>query len=265
MTTRLRISKIIWTSSLSKLPVHRICSSNGQGVQFGYGPTTPAKRYMSGSANEKSHTPTWTWRHVESNRLVAVPAHVMFHVVSNVDEYSEFVPYCTKSHILRYSPHHPHGSMFDALLTVGLLSDNQSKVDWATHETYVSRVTLSHARPDLFDEDSKLVDCMSVHAKSIQTSERLLHAVSSLWTIQGMHHNNSTCNVNFEVEMVLRRNNESDHQLSDKTPLQMLRDAASSASMSPTILRPLLKRVANQQVKAFEKRAIQLLHKLRQS
>jgi hypothetical protein len=187
------------------------------------------------NANDSSSS-LWKWEYQEPQRTIAVPPQVMYQVVANVNDYSQFVPYCTRSHILRHSPHYAFdlqnekglAHMFDAVLTVGLFTNNQAKENnknadtFKPQETYVSRVTLSHAIPEKkedgttsnmnisdTDDETDTLGPWTVHAQSIQTSGKLLRSVSSLWTIEhdassnNNHDDNPSCVVNFQVEMNL--------------------------------------------------------------
>jgi ribosome-associated toxin RatA of RatAB toxin-antitoxin module len=114
-----------------------------------------------------------TKRHVERKILQTTPRH-LFHIIQDVDSYSQFLPLCTESKILRRSS----GRQFEAALTVGLPP--------LFTETYVSRVR--------FDPEN-----LTVHAKSIESS--LFEALDSKWILKEVDSEENLCDVHFEVEM----------------------------------------------------------------
>jgi coenzyme Q-binding protein COQ10 len=180
-----------------------------------------------------SDTKTIITRSVTKSRVVRTSAFHFFQVVCNVGEYSEFLPFCTHSQILRYSPYSPQ-TMFDAVLTIGYLP--------FFTETYVSRVTI---------QQSELP--WTVQTKSIQST--IVHSISSTWKVSpapilslSAHHPNAPrlpqshnekskedqfqcCNVELHVEM----------QVTDP--------------FITSVLDQVLEQVASRQVEAFETRA----------
>mmetsp|Transcript_20611 Transcript_20611/g.47616 ORF Transcript_20611/g.47616 Transcript_20611/m.47616 type:complete len:165 (+) Transcript_20611:197-691(+) len=116
-----------------------------------------------------------TKKHVEQRLIRTNPFH-LFRIIQDVDRYSEFVPLCFHSEVLRRSN---DGRYFDATLTVGfppLLTEH-----------YVSRVEVDPSR-------------LSVKARSI--SSQHLEALASRFLLtpqddKGVH-------VDFQVEMTVR-------------------------------------------------------------
>lgn len=115
-----------------------------------------------------------TKRHVERKILQTTPKH-LFRIINDVDAYSEFLPLCTHSKILKRLN---NGRQYEAALTVGLPP--------LFTEKYVSRV---NADPD------RLI----VEAKSIEST--LFEALDSRWILNYVESDENLCNVDFEVEM----------------------------------------------------------------
>jgi coenzyme Q-binding protein COQ10 len=127
----------------------------------------------------KSLFPIVTKRHVERKILHTPPRH-LFRIIEKVDEYSQFLPLCSFSKVLRRDGNH-----FDATLTVGLPP--------LFSETYTSRVRVSSSD-----------NVWTVHTKSIESS--LFESLESRWTLKPApeHHHISSmpsCDVDFWVEM----------------------------------------------------------------
>lgn len=99
-----------------------------------------------------------TKRHTQ-RRIIETPPRHLFQIIKDVDRYSEFLPLCSHSQVLRRQ-----GPYFDATLTVGLPP--------IFSEKFVSRV---HA----IDSDDDLI----VESKSIQS--KLFDSLSSRWSLQG--------------------------------------------------------------------------------
>ena len=113
-----------------------------------------------------------TKRHVE-RRIVQTSPHHLFRIIQDVDSYSQFLPLCTESKILRSS-----GCQFEAFLTVGLPP--------LFTEKYVSRVQVDPEK-------------LTVHAKSIESN--LFEALDSKWVLKKVDSEENLCDVYFEVEM----------------------------------------------------------------
>jgi coenzyme Q-binding protein COQ10 len=115
---------------------------------------------------------TVTKRHVERRIVQTTPQH-LFRIIRDVDSYSQFLPLCTESKILRSS-----GRQFEACLTVGFPP--------LFTEKYVSRVQVDPEK-------------LTVHAKSIESS--LFEALDSKWVLRKIDSEENLCDVHFEVEM----------------------------------------------------------------
>lgn len=100
-----------------------------------------------------------TKRHAERRILRTSPSHLL-KVVADVDSYSQFLPLCSKSKILRRSE---CGTMFDASLTVGMPP--------IFREDYVSRVKVDG-------------DAMTVEARSIRST--VFDSLRSKWTLRSV-------------------------------------------------------------------------------
>lgn len=155
---------------------------------------------------------------MEQKILKTHPKH-LFHVIQDVDSYSEFLPLCSYSKILKT---YDNGMSFDATLTVGL------PFGPGLQESYVSRVQLNPR--DLI-----------IETKSIES--KLFDSLKSRWklaTVSPKDNDNDTttstlfCDVDFEVEMTV----------SDPVIAQ--------------VLDKVLKEVAERQVAAFAQRCKQI-------
>lgn len=119
-----------------------------------------------------------TKRHTERRIIEVTPRH-LFQIIKDVDRYSEFLPLCSHSQVLRRQ-----GPYFDATLTVGLPP--------LLTEKFVSRVH--------FIEGDELV----VETKSIQS--KLFDSLSSRWSLQrhsGGHSVRDETKVDFWMEMTV--------------------------------------------------------------
>jgi len=115
-----------------------------------------------------------TKRHVERKILQTSPQH-LFRIINDVDSYSQFLPLCTHSKVLK---RFHGGRQYEAALTVGLPP--------LFTENYVSRVTT---------DPEKLI----VQAKSIEST--LFEALDSKWILRDVDSDENLCDVHFEVEM----------------------------------------------------------------
>jgi len=162
----------------------------------------------SSNATSTSH------RHTHQSILHRIHPQHLYQIINDVDKYNQFLPYCNESKVLQNSP---CGTMYDAVLRVGLpgllpsLSMSSSSL---LEERYISRVRMISPADDDGDA-SKLM--WAVEAKSIQS--QLFDSLKSRWQLtfvendvrsnnnssEGsdnmMHSNNTSCNVNFEVEI----------------------------------------------------------------
>jgi ribosome-associated toxin RatA of RatAB toxin-antitoxin module len=175
-------------------------------------------------------------RQVTESRLVRTsPAH-FYKIICNVSEYSDFLPYCSKSQILRHSSCR---TMFDAVLTVGY-------PPFFT-ETYVSRVTMKQSSVP-----------WTVQTKSLQST--IINSISSTWKV-------------YPAPLLSNRNDGNNVALPLSTPRQggeivqqeqccyveLLVEMQVSDPLIISVLDQVLVQVASTQVEAFEKRAYSLL------
>lgn len=171
------------------------------------------------SANPVQH------RHVVNKILAISPQH-LYSIVTDVDSYKLFLPFCNSSKILRRSN---CGTQFDASLTIGV--SNLPPLN-AIEEEYVSRVR--HVQQVSSDGRDEWI----VEAKSIRSN--LFHGLSSSWHLTTYTHGlaDKDCandemkmtKVKFEVEM-----------------------SVADPIISVAVER-ILENVAIQQIEAFERR-----------
>jgi len=113
------------------------------------------------------------------------PMH-LFRIIQDVDSYSQFLPLCSHSKVLRV---YDNGRMFDATLTVGMPSWGK-----ALQEDYTSRVQV---RPEV----------MTIETTSIES--KLFDSLKSTWKLGEIRERGPSgmsmpsCDVDFEVEMTV--------------------------------------------------------------
>lgn len=116
-----------------------------------------------------------TKRFLERRVLETNPKH-LFRVIQDVDSYSQFLPLCSHSEVLKVWD---SGRVFEATLTVG--------IPWggALQEQYTSRVSVN---PELMT-----IETISVESK-------LFDSLRSRWKLKNVAEG---CDVDFEVEMTV--------------------------------------------------------------
>ena len=192
-----------------------------------------ARAFLSGAAKAKPVS------YVEKRVLRTSPMHLL-NIISDVDSYSQFLPQCTHSRILRRSN---CGTMFDATLTVGLPP--------LLSEEYVSRVKV--------DKEE-----MTVEARSIRSS--LFDSLKSRWKLRSV----STSQAQ-KKELSRGRNDLSDITLgnlnsdidgSETEPeycdVEFEVEIKASNPLIVGTLDKVLEEVAGKQVAAFERRCAQI-------
>ena len=123
----------------------------------------------------KSFLTAVTKRHVERKILHTPPLH-LFRIIQDVDQYSQFLPLCSYSKIIRRSP---DGRSFDGKLKVGFA------------EEYVSRVQV-------------IPENLTIQTTSIES--KLFDSLKSQWTLREVElpsKNEVGCYVDFEVEITV--------------------------------------------------------------
>lgn len=127
----------------------------------------------------KSFLSPVTKQHVERKILAATASH-LFRIVADVDAYSQFLPLCSHSRVLRRLPSsNPQEKRFEAELTVGLPP--------LFKETYTSLVVANAAD-------------WTIQSTSIKSET--MDSLYSLWTLRDMTENR--CDVQLEVSMTVR-------------------------------------------------------------
>ena len=193
-----------------------------------------ARAFLSGAAKAKPVS------YVEKRVLRTSPMHLL-NIISDVDSYSQFLPQCTHSRILRRSS---CGTMFDATLTVGLPP--------LLSEKYVSRVKVD-------------TNAMTVEARSIRSS--LFDSLKSRWKLRPVSASQERRN-----ELSRGRNPLSNVTSSNLNSAEADEDKAEQEfcdvefeveikASNPLIVGTLdkvLEEVAGKQVAAFERRCAQI-------
>lgn len=192
-----------------------------------------ARAFLSGAAKAKPVS------YVEKRVLRTSPLHLL-NIISDVDSYSQFLPQCTHSRILRRSN---CGSMFDATLTVGLPP--------LLSEEYVSRVKVDK-------------EAMTVEARSIRSN--LFDSLKSRWKLRPVSasqarqkelsrgrnalNNVTSSNLNSDAD-----DSEAEQEYCD---VEFEVEIKASNPLIVGTLDKVLEEVAGKQVAAFERRCAQI-------
>jgi ribosome-associated toxin RatA of RatAB toxin-antitoxin module len=171
-------------------------------------------------------------RKVTESRMVRTTPEHFYPIICNVSEYSEFLPYCSKSQILRFSSCQ---TMFDAVLTVGY-------PPFFT-ETYVSRVTMKQSAIP-----------WTVETKSIQSN--IISSISSTWKLYPAL-SSSFNRVDDNISVPSHKGEKEQHLKSCYVELSVEMQVSDPFIIS--VLDQVLAKVATSQVEAFEKRAYSLM------
>ena len=192
-----------------------------------------ARAFLSGAAKAKPVS------YVEKRVLRTSPMHLL-NIISDVDSYSQFLPQCTHSRILRRSN---CGTMFDATLTVGLPP--------LLSEEYVSRVKVDK-------------EAMTVEARSIRSS--LFDSLKSRWKLRSVSPSQerqkqssrgrstlsdiTSSNLNSDID-----GSEAEQEYCD---VEFEVEIKASNPLIVGTLDEVLEEVAGKQVDAFERRCAQI-------
>ena len=213
------------------------------------GPTVHQTRCIIGTS--KIAASIAQHQHTHQAILKRIHPQHLYSIINDVDQYQNFLPYCQESKVLQTSA---CGTMYDAVLRVGLPGLPMGPSSSLLEEKYISRVRMSSPISEVgSDENAQLV--WTVEAKSIQSE--LFDSLKSRWqlklvqnddiqsdTMHNTHENKRdnkrapeeeiivkiSCKVNFEVEIQV------------------------SNPLISFTLDQVLKDVARKQVDAFEKR-----------
>jgi ribosome-associated toxin RatA of RatAB toxin-antitoxin module len=188
-----------------------------------------ARAFLSGAAKASPVS------YVEKRVLRTSPMHLL-NIISDVDSYSQFLPQCTHSQILRRSN---CGTMFDATLTVGLPP--------LLSEEYVSRVKVD-------------TEAMTVEARSIRSS--LFDSLKSRWKLRPVlasreQQKESRRGVNSLSDATSScLNSKTEHD--EYCDVEFEVEIKASNPLIVGTLDKVLEEVAGKQVAAFEKRCLQI-------
>ena len=205
-----------------------------------------------------------TVRHTVRKVIPTQPQH-LFNIITNVDAYSQFLPYCKHSEILRTSS---CKSMFDASLRIGIgsaRSNDTLSYPWDNaEEEYISRVKMT-----VDDENTNKV--WRVEAKSIKS--KLFDGLNSSWVLKESLPPSSPLSTSITTSSHIPDLRFGDELNSEST--NSSKDIHASSSIwtnvvfdlevvvsDPVIvmtLEQLLEKVAKQQVLAFEKRCADIV------
>jgi ribosome-associated toxin RatA of RatAB toxin-antitoxin module len=140
-----------------------------------------------------------TKRHVVKKIVKTCPQH-LFSIVTDVDSYKNFLPFCKDSKVLRRSD---CGTMFDAALVVGI--SDIPPLD-RLEEEYISRVTQKNAQLEKDGHKEWIVEARSIRSElfdSLSSRWRITEYVDTTNMKEGPANGrlNIFANVEFEVEM----------------------------------------------------------------
>jgi coenzyme Q-binding protein COQ10 len=131
----------------------------------------------------RSFLPAVTRSHLEKRVLNTNPRH-LFRIINDVDQYSKFLPLCSRSHVIARLEDH----VYRATLTVGMPPLFQ--------ETYTSHVVADPER-------------LIISAKSVES--KLFDSLSSQWRLTPIHNETDResrpaeqCLVDFYVSLTVR-------------------------------------------------------------
>eukprot|EP00979_Chaetoceros_neogracilis_P010372 scaffold2455_cov212-Chaetoceros_neogracile.AAC.26 len=178
------------------------------------------------SANPVRH------RHVV-NKIVATSPQHLYAVITDVDSYKHFLPFCKSSKVLRRSS---CGTQFDASLTIGV--SNLPPLN-AIKEEYISRVR--HVQQ--VSSDGK--DEWMVEAKSIRSN--LFHGLNSSW-----HLTTHSGLLNSDTPGLVDEDCANDENKMTKVKFEVEMSVADP--MISIAMENILENVAIRQIEAFEKR-----------
>mmetsp|Transcript_22002 Transcript_22002/g.33888 ORF Transcript_22002/g.33888 Transcript_22002/m.33888 type:complete len:201 (-) Transcript_22002:1439-2041(-) len=186
----------------------------------------------------KSFFPSITKCHTE-RRILQTHPHHLYRIIRNVDCYSQFLPLCTHSKILRSSD---CGQYFDATLTVGLPP--------LFSESYISRVTLT--------EDVSSLQ-FTVDTQSIQS--QMFESLSSRWIVRPVNaHPTSSLSATGAAALSDESTNVNTHddQVEHLCDVDFRVEMTVSDPIIVNVLDKVLEEVAGRQVEAFDKRCQQI-------
>ena len=189
--------------------------------------------------------PTVTKTHTVKCVLWDISPKQLLSVVTDVDSYSQFLPLCKHSEILRHSP---CGKQFDATLKVGMIRD-------VLEEEYISRVTVN-------------IDEMTVEATSIKSISGWLENLSSKWKLRPIHskqeeddsnsirtdNQQNLTSKNYAINE--KHNNNNNILIGTQIDFTVSMDV--SDPIISTTLDHTLEEVAKGQVKAFHQRCLEI-------
>jgi ribosome-associated toxin RatA of RatAB toxin-antitoxin module len=205
-------------------------------------------RNIVSSLWRSTNTPI-TQRHTECKFLPGIHPHHLWQVIRDVDAYSEFLPLCHHSKVLRRQG----CEWMDATLTVG--------VPPLLMETFISRVHVTTIPAPNNNQKEKeeiiksnpsnpLSETLVVEASSIQS--KMLDSLSSRWELQAKV--NSDENPSCMRRDFFHNSMGGDDQPQIGTLVNFWMEMTVSDPLIVTGLNHMLKEVAGRQVTAFEQR-----------
>lgn len=199
-----------------------------------------------------------TARHKVKQILTVPPKH-LYEIILNVDDYSQFLPFCTNSHILRRSD---CGTMFDASLQIGFGSGSGIKGSIGSNlfqEEYVSRVTHK-----IQQSDSSRTEWI-VTAKSIKSN--LFDGLNSSWKLSEVKEGDEEekghgSGLSIMSDLIEEGQTSLDSPATanhvKRTNVEFEVEISVSDPIITVALESSLEEVARQQVAAFEKRCFDI-------
>ncbi len=181
------------------------------------------KFFRSMSSNvRKSHT---------VNKVVKTSPHHLYSVVTDVNAYQQFLPFCKSSRILRRSPCE---SQFDASLKVGISDFPPLNV---IEEEYISRVKHFERKGENGKQE------WIVEANSIRSN--LFYDLKSSWILS---------EIEKPIESIIKEGTNTSNSPATWTKVEFKVEMTVADPIIIAALDQVLKGVAIQQVDAFEKR-----------
>lgn len=167
-------------------------------------------------------------------KIVHTPPQHLFSIVTDVESYKDFLPFCKHSKILRRSE---CGTMFDASLVVGISHiPPLNKLE----EEYVSRVTQQYVEKNPIGNKEWLVEARSIRSK-------LFDSLSSIWKM-------TECPISTNGSERPRGPCDNNYIRNISTQVEFQVEMTVSDPIVVAALDQVLTSVAEQQVAAFEHR-----------
>lgn len=190
--------------------------------------------------------------------IFPTPAHHLFNIVTDVNNYSNFLPFCKSSQIMRWSN---CGTMFDASLRVGLIEANSNKkcinnswllLDYPSsflmEEEYISRVkTRVNRNLKGIGRTQWMVETKSIDSK-------FLDKIKSRWTINELKTSKRDPPYSEFPDLIITNNQKKSKKMHSWCKVKFELEMKVSNPIIRSFIDKLVEEVANIHILAFERR-----------